>query len=399
MDATRRPRRGCAPWSSFIGAAAVATILFLCGLARHARRHEASRTSSPPLFALDPINQGVRNLASVTNTYAQVQAAAERIHREVLDVPERAPGGARQPPSRRSPGQLEFRNVTFRYPDGTEALRDVSFVLEPGTSLALVGPSGAGKSTIADLILRFYDPTEGHILFDGVDLRELDVAWLRARIGVVPQYTFLFGGLHHRKRPHGQPRRHRRPTSAAPSASPTPTSSSQTLPARYDTPLGEQGIRLSGGQRQRVAIARALVREPALLLLDEATSALDAESERAVTEALDEVMQHAPPSSSPTASPPPPAPTKSWSCRAEGPSSRAATPNSWRRAAPTRASSTPSAAASSKPVSRSPGLARVEASGSRRHSSPNRGLASTTATRPDSSRKSHAPSSGALCRE
>ena len=288
MSATRRTA-ALRPLVELIGAVSIAVILFLAGILANYGKLRVEDIFAT-IIALDTVNQGVRNLASVNNTYAQVQAAAERIYTEVLDVPEEhleARGNLR-PES--AAGRVEFRNVSFRYPDGTEALSDVSFVLEPGTSLALVGPSGAGKSTIADLILRFYDPTEGQILFDGIDLRELDVAWLRERIGVVPQFTFLFGGSISENlrmaRPDASEEDLRRAVGLAHAEEFV-----SELPQRYDTPLGEQGIRLSGGQRQRVAIARALVREPSLLLLDEATSALDAESERAVTEALDEVMR------------------------------------------------------------------------------------------------------------
>lgn len=288
MVATRRTA-ALRPLVELIGAVGIAVILFLAGvLSAHGMIKVEDIFAT--VLALDTVNQGVRNMASVNNTYAQVQAAAERIYTEILDVPEEhleARGNLRP---ETSDGRIEFRNVTFRYPDGTEALSNVSFVLEPGTSLALVGPSGAGKSTIADLILRFYDPTEGQVLFDGIDIRELDVAWLREQIGVVPQFTFLFGGSISENLRMARPAATDEEIHRAVGLAHAEEFVTQ-LPQRYDTPVGEQGIRLSGGQRQRVAIARALVREPALLLLDEATSALDAESERAVTEALDEVMQ------------------------------------------------------------------------------------------------------------
>jgi ABC-type multidrug transport system fused ATPase/permease subunit len=166
----------------------------------------------------------------------------------------------------------------------------VSFALESGTSLALVGPSGAGKSTIADLLLRFYDPTEGHITFDGTDIRDLDKSWLRKRIGVVPQQTFLFAGPISENIRMGNPQATDNEVEEAARAAHADVFV-ENLPEKYNAVIGEQGAGLSGGERQRVAIARALVRKPTLLLLDEATSALDASSERAVTEALDEIMR------------------------------------------------------------------------------------------------------------
>ena len=180
--------------------------------------------------------------------------------------------------------------MSFTYPDGTVALKSVSFDIEPGTSLALVGPSGAGKSTIADLLLRFYDPTEGRILFDGVDIRELKGQWYRAQIGVVPQQTFLFAGTIAENLRLGDPGASHEQIVKSAVAAHADVFIEQT-PEKYETVLGERGVRLSGGEGQRIAIARALVRNPKVLLLDEATSNLDAQSERVVTAALEEIMQ------------------------------------------------------------------------------------------------------------
>jgi ABC-type multidrug transport system fused ATPase/permease subunit len=187
-------------------------------------------------------------------------------------------------------GAIAFENVTFRYPDGTLALNDVTFEIPTGTSLALVGPSGAGKSTITDLLLRFYEPSEGRITLDGTDISELDPKWLREQFGVVPQHTFLFAGtIPENVRLGAQAASDEDVAWALEQAH--AAEFSRELAARPTSELGESGVRLSGGQRQRVAIARAIVRKPRVLILDEATSALDAESEKAVTEALYEVMQ------------------------------------------------------------------------------------------------------------
>lgn len=287
MVATRRFAT-LRPLVELIGACALATVLYLCGWLSYLGKLELGQIAAL-IYALDRINQGLRSLGSVTSTYNQVEAASERIHREVLDVPDQVEAdGARVLTTPN--GRIEFRDVTFRYPDGTEALSRVSFTLDPGTSLALVGPSGAGKSTIADLVLRFYDPTEGQILFDGVDLRDLKLSWLRDQIGVVPQQTFLFAGTVADNIRMGKPDATVEEIEEATRAAHADVFV-KDLEGGYEGDVGEGGNRLSGGQRQRIAIARALVRKPTVLLLDEATSALDATSEKAVTEALDEVMR------------------------------------------------------------------------------------------------------------
>ncbi|MBI1334970.1 MAG: ATP-binding cassette domain-containing protein [Armatimonadetes bacterium] len=240
-------------------------------------------------IALDNINQGFRGISGLSNTYSAVQAAADRIYGEILEVPE-PPEHSGSLQLKTVKGEIEFRNVSFAYPDGTPALRNVSFTIEPGTSLALVGPSGAGKSTIADLLLRFYEPSSGDIFVDGVNLRDLDVAWLRNQVGVVPQQTFLFAGSIDDNLRLGAPdateEQIGKALRMAHAENFTAEFRERNLPV-----LGERGVKLSGGQMQRVAIARALIREPSILLLDEATSALDAASEQAVTEALQEVME------------------------------------------------------------------------------------------------------------
>lgn len=277
------------PMVEMIGAIALAIVVYLCG---RLVASDALKVDDLGAFiiALDVINQGFKNVASMFNTVAQVQAATDRIYEEVLDQPEHI---ADQPGARtleHPTGRVEFRNVSFTYPDGTEALHRVSFTVEPGTSLALVGPSGAGKSTIADLMLRFYDPTEGEIFFDGIDIRQLQASWLRQQIGVVPQQTFLFAGSISENIRLGDPDASELDVAEAAQHAHALGFIDQ-MPNRLQTELGERGIRLSGGEGQRIAIARAIVRKPTMLLLDEATSNLDAVSEKAVQEALEEIMR------------------------------------------------------------------------------------------------------------
>ncbi len=276
------------PLVELIGAVALATVLYICGWLAYAGSLEVADIAAL-VFALDVINQGARSLSNVNSTYAQVQAASDRIYSEILDVPDEHINSPGSKVIENPHGRIEFKNVSFRYPDGTPALRNVDFIIETGTSLALVGPSGAGKSTIADLVLRFYDPTEGSITFDGVDLRELRVDWLRSQIGVVPQHTFLFAGSVADNIRMGAPDATYDEVAEAGAMAHAEDFVSR-LPNRYNAELGELGAGLSGGERQRIAIARALVRKPTMLLLDEATSALDATSEKAVTAALEEVM-------------------------------------------------------------------------------------------------------------
>lgn len=287
----RAARRNAAlrPLVELIGACALALVLYICGWLAYNGVLNVGQLAAL-VFALDVINQGARSLGNMSAHYNQVQAASDRIYREVLEVPEEVEGMKGAQTLESPKGKIEFQSVGFRYPDGTEALEDVSFVIEPGTSLALVGPSGAGKSTIADLLLRFYEPTSGRILFDGVDTRDLDIDWLRLQIGVVPQQTFLFAGTITDNLRLGAPEATQAEIDAALQAAHAREFVDQ-LDEGLLTRLGERGIRLSGGQMQRIAIARALVKDPAVLLLDEATSALDAESEQAVQAALDEIMK------------------------------------------------------------------------------------------------------------
>ena len=189
-------------------------------------------------------------------------------------------------------GSLEINDLHFCYPSRPDsfALQAVNLNIEPGMTMALVGPSGAGKSTLLELLLRFYDPLQGSIHFEGIDLRYLALQEFRRHIAFVPQQPTLFSANVWENLCYGKPDASKEEMLAA-TRDANAEEFLDKLPQGFDSFLGEQGVRLSGGQRQRLAIARAILRDPKLLLLDEATSALDAESERMVQEALLRLMQ------------------------------------------------------------------------------------------------------------
>src|SRR5204862_1319668 len=190
-------------------------------------------------------------------------------------------------------GDLAIANIRFAYPARPEinALDGVTLNVRAGEKVAIVGPSGAGKSTLFHLLLRFYDPSQGTISFDGVPIRSVDLGALRERIALVPQDSVIFAASASDNIRFGRP-------AADDAAVKRAAEQAQALefirrlPRGFDAQLGERGVTLSGGQRQRIAIARAILRNAPLLLLDEATSSLDAESETLVQTALEELMSH-----------------------------------------------------------------------------------------------------------
>ena len=221
----------------------------------------------------DPIQQ----LSQVYTTYQSGMAALDKIF-ELLAVEADLVDNPDAIELPRVRGALEFRDVSFRYGDGAYALRDISLSVPPGQTVALVGSTGAGKSTFAKLVARFYDPTEGAVLVDGHDLRDVTQASLREQLGVVPQEGFLFSGTIRENIAFGRPDATLEEVRAAARAVGADELIS-ALSDGYDTQVGERGVSLSAGQRQLIGFARALVSDPRLLIFDEATSNVDLRTE------------------------------------------------------------------------------------------------------------------------
>jgi subfamily B ATP-binding cassette protein MsbA len=231
--------------------------------------------------------QPFKNVTKTVSVLQQGMVGAERIF-EILDTESdirELPDARRLPPFER---EIKFDSVNFGYGRKT-VLRNINLRIASGEVVALVGISGVGKSTLADLILRFYDVTEGKITIDGNDIRTASLASLRAQIGLVSQHTFLFDDTVRNNIAYGMPSTSLEEVMKAAKAAHAHNFIME-MPQGYDTMIGELGMRMSGGQRQRIAIARALLKNAPILILDEATSSLDPDSERLVQEALDNLI-------------------------------------------------------------------------------------------------------------
>jgi ABC transporter fused permease/ATP-binding protein len=234
------------------------------------------------------------SIGGIAELYAQIQkavGATERVFEILDEQPELLEIDSQRPIKHRLEGNVVFENVVFTYPSRKEiqVLKGININVRKGETIAVVGPSGSGKSTVVSLLLRFYDPESGTILIDGKDAKSYSLTDLRNNMAIVPQDVLLFGGSIKENIAYGKPNATIEEIAEA-ARKANALEFIETFPDKFETLVGERGIKLSGGQRQRIAIARAVLKDPSILILDEATSSLDSESERVVQEALDKLM-------------------------------------------------------------------------------------------------------------
>ena len=276
------------PLTEALGSVGIAAVLFIGG---YQVIHGTVTTGQFFAFlaALIQIYEPVKLFASSNNALQAAIAAGERVF-SMLDEKDEVMENTGTKECNAENKDIEFKQVSFIYKDDIYALKNVSFNVKAGSTVAFVGPSGAGKTTMAHLIPRFYDVTDGHILIDNVDIREYDLYSLRHNISIVSQDAFLFNDTISNNIRYSKENATDEEVKEAARAA-YADEFIEKFPEKYDTMCGERGVKLSGGQKQRITIARALLKNPAILILDEATSALDTESERVVQKALDNLMK------------------------------------------------------------------------------------------------------------
>lgn len=234
----------------------------------------------------------IRNLGRVIVQTSTGMVSYQRLMDITKQAREDLDGGAVQPigPVR---GEIEFRNVSFMYSDGThDVIKDISFHIKPGQSIALLGSTGSGKTSLVNLLPRFHDYTGGQILLDGVELRDYPRKYLREQIGIVQQEPFLFSRSIRENILYGVGRRVTQEEIEAAAKAAAVHDVIASFPDGYNTIVGEKGVTLSGGQKQRVTIARTILKNPKILILDDSTSAVDTETEASIRKALDDLMEH-----------------------------------------------------------------------------------------------------------
>jgi len=283
-------REMAGPFSEFMGVTIVAFILLYGGSLVLSNQSELSAAQF--IFYIITFSQVLRPAKEISNAFSNTQrgiASGERVL-ELVDAEnsiKEAPGATTLADFNR---KISVKNVNFEYEVGQPILKNINFEMPKGKTVALVGSSGGGKSTLADLIPRFYDPTQGEITIDGTDIRKLTPTSLRSQMGIVTQESILFNDTIFNNIAFGAATTEKEVVAAAKIANAHHFIMEQ--PEGYQTVIGDRGSKLSGGQRQRISIARAVLKNPPILILDEATSALDTESEKLVQEALTHLMEN-----------------------------------------------------------------------------------------------------------
>ena len=239
------------------------------------------------ITAAGMLSKPIKALTDINEKLQRGMAAAHSVF-ELLDLPEEQNSGTLKPVLN---GNIELKNVDLVYPDGLHAIQDFNLKVKAGETVALVGRSGAGKSSLVNLLVRFQESSSGSILFDDIDIREIEATALRSQISMVNQQVVLFNRTVRENIAYGQLEGSTDEQVIAAAKAAYAHDFIMSLPQGYDTPLGAQGLNLSGGQRQRIAIARAILKNAPILILDEATSALDNESEYFIQRAFDAAMQ------------------------------------------------------------------------------------------------------------
>jgi len=281
-------RASSSPIVQMIAAVGLASVLFIANQQMQAGKLSVAGFI-PLLIALFQVTQPLKRVLAVSGPMQQGIAAGQAVF-EVMDSPTEPKGGNH--PLTRARGEVEFRDVSFEYvTDKGAVLRNISLQVPPGTTVAIVGRSGSGKSTLVSLLPRFYDPTSGEVLLDGVDIREYPLFDLRRQISLVSQEVVIFNDTVRNNILFGATDISEEQLHAATRAAYVFEFVEQ-LPDGLDTMVGDRGVLLSGGQRQRIAIARALLRDTPILILDEATSALDTAAERHIQAALEQLVRN-----------------------------------------------------------------------------------------------------------
>ncbi len=283
-----RKQQLASPMSEFLGITAISIVLIYGG----SLVMDGTLTASWFVAYIAAFSQLTRPIRAFIDQFANINqgiAAGERIF-SIMDARSSVEDKADAKPLEEFKDKIEFRNVSFSYDSSREVLHEISFEVKRGETVALVGPSGGGKSTLSELVPRFYDPTSGEILIDGISLKDYTQDSLREKMGIVSQDTILFNDTIRSNIAMGRSDATREQIISAAEVANAHEFILQTEQG-YDTNIGDRGMKLSGGQRQRLSIARAVLRNPDILILDEATSALDTESEKLVQESLTTLLE------------------------------------------------------------------------------------------------------------